>query len=63
MADFPAPQSASAPTASTAPVSAGLLAYALFGIAAVVEHRRARAAVDRAAADASSASSASSSAT
>lgn len=34
MADFPAPQSA--PGSSTAPVSAGVLAYALFGIAAIV---------------------------
>ena len=34
MADFPAPQSA--PGTSTAPVSAGVLAYALFGIAAIV---------------------------
>ena len=34
MADFPAPQSASG--TSTAPVSAGVLAYALFGIAAIV---------------------------
>lgn len=34
MADFPAPQSAS--TTSTAPVSAGVLAYALFAIAAIV---------------------------
>ncbi len=34
MADFPAPQSASA--VSTAPVAAGVLAYALFAIAAVV---------------------------
>lgn len=34
MADFPAPQSASA--VSTAPVTAGVLAYALFAIAAVV---------------------------
>src|SRR4051812_46691774 len=34
MADFPAPQSA--PGSSTAPVSAALLAYVLFGIAAVV---------------------------
>lgn len=33
MADFPAPQSASSP--STAPVSAGVLAYALYGIAAI----------------------------
>ena len=34
MADFPAPQSA--PGSSTAPVTAGVLAYALFGIAAVM---------------------------
>lgn len=34
MADFPAPQAASA--ASTAPITAGVLAYALFAIAAVV---------------------------
>jgi len=34
MADFPAPQSA--PGSSTAPVSAALLAYVLFGIAALV---------------------------
>jgi len=34
VADFPAPQSASA--VSTAPVTAGVLAYALFAIAAVV---------------------------
>lgn len=34
MADFPAPQPASG--VSTAPVSAGVLAYALFGIAAIV---------------------------
>lgn len=33
MADFPAPQSASA--VSTAPITAGVLAYALFAIAAV----------------------------
>ena len=35
MADFPAPQSA--PATATAPVSAGVLAYALFAIAAVLE--------------------------
>jgi uncharacterized membrane protein len=35
VADFPAPQSA--PGSSTAPVSAGVLAYALFGIAAIVQ--------------------------
>ena len=35
MADFPAPQSA--PAGSTAPVSAGVLAYALFAIGAVLE--------------------------
>ena len=35
MADFPPPQSASA--SPTAPVSAGLLAYALFAIGAVLE--------------------------
>ena len=34
MADFPAPQPASG--SSTAPVSAGVLAYALFGIGAVM---------------------------
>lgn len=34
MADFPAPQSA--PEASVVPVSAGVLAYALFAIAAIV---------------------------
>ena len=34
MADFPAPQSAA--STSAAPVSAGLLAYLLFGIAAVM---------------------------
>jgi uncharacterized membrane protein len=34
VADFPAPQSA--PGSSTAPVNAGILAYALFGIAAVL---------------------------
>ena len=34
MADFPAPQSA--PGTATAPVSAGVLAYALFAIAAIV---------------------------
>jgi uncharacterized membrane protein len=34
VADFPAPQPASG--VSTAPVSAGVLAYALFGIAAIV---------------------------
>ena len=34
MAEFPAPQSAS--SVSTAPVSAGLLAYLMFGIAAVM---------------------------
>jgi len=33
MADFPAPQSASG--ASTAPVTAGVIAYALYGIAAI----------------------------
>jgi uncharacterized membrane protein len=35
MADFPAPQST--PESPTVPVNAGLLAYALFAIAAVVE--------------------------
>jgi uncharacterized membrane protein len=35
MADFPPPQSAS--TAPTAPVTAGLIAYALFAIGAVLE--------------------------
>lgn len=37
MADFPAPQSAPHPgsTASTAPVTAGVIAYALYAIAAV----------------------------
>jgi uncharacterized membrane protein len=41
MADFPAPQqSESAPGTSTAPVTAGVLAYALFGIAAVLEVAR-----------------------
>lgn len=35
MADYPAPQSA--PGTATAPVSAGVLAYALFAIAAVLE--------------------------
>ena len=35
MADFPAPQPA--PVGSTAPVSAGVLAYALFAIGAVLE--------------------------
>jgi uncharacterized membrane protein len=34
VADFPAPQSA--PGSSTVPVNAGVLAYALFGIAAVL---------------------------
>ena len=34
MADFPAPQSF--PGSSNAPVSAGVLAYALFGIAAII---------------------------
>lgn len=34
MADFPAPQSA--PGGTTVPVTAGVLAYALFGIAAIV---------------------------
>ena len=34
MADFPAPQSA--PGTVTAPVSAGVLAYALFGVSAIV---------------------------
>jgi uncharacterized membrane protein len=34
VADFPAPQSA--PGGSTAPVTAGVLAYALYGIAAVI---------------------------
>jgi uncharacterized membrane protein len=38
VADFPAPQSA--PGSATAPVSAGVLAYALFGIAAVLEIAR-----------------------
>ena len=33
MADFPAPQSASGP--STVPVTAGVIAYALYGIAAI----------------------------
>jgi uncharacterized membrane protein len=37
MADFPAPQSHSASAASTVPVTAGVLAYALFGIGAVLE--------------------------
>ena len=35
MADFPAPQQ-STPGTSTAPVTAGVLAYALYGIAAVL---------------------------
>ena len=38
MADFPAPQSVSG--SSTAPVTAGVLAYALFGIGAVLEIAR-----------------------
>lgn len=38
MADFPAPQSASG--GSVVPVTAGVLAYALFGIAAVLEIAR-----------------------
>ena len=37
MADFPAPQSTSSAPPSTVPVSAGVLAYALFGIGAVLE--------------------------
>jgi uncharacterized membrane protein len=36
MANFPAPQQQSAPTGSTAPVTAGVLAYALYGIAAIL---------------------------
>ncbi len=35
MADYPAPQTASG--SSAAPVSAGVLAYALFGLAAILE--------------------------
>lgn len=38
MADFPAPQSVSG--SSTVPVTAGVLAYALFGIGAVLEIAR-----------------------
>ncbi len=38
MADFPAPQSA--PSSSTVPVTAGVLAYALFGLAAILEIAR-----------------------
>ena len=38
MADYPAPQSASG--TSTAPVTAGVLAYALFAIGAVLEIAR-----------------------
>jgi uncharacterized membrane protein len=37
MADFPPPQSVPAPDSPVAPVSAGLLAYALFGIGAILE--------------------------
>jgi uncharacterized membrane protein len=37
MADFPPPQSVPAPGSPVAPVSAGLLAYALFGIGAILE--------------------------
>ena len=40
MADFPAPQSQSASGPSTAPVTAGVIAYALFGIGAVLDIAR-----------------------
>lgn len=40
MADFPAPQSHADPGASAVPVTAGVLAYALFGIGAVLEIAR-----------------------